>query len=289
MKSKLMVALAATTVIAVGLGAGSFAWFTSTAASTNNAFKTGTLSVSDSTYDNDDWGANWTAKPDGTGAITLGASLGNLQCGDSKMYTFTVTNGSSSLDLLYKSIFSDLMNSSGDVIITDSTGAAHTLSTVNDANLLNAVQFDLTIDRIAANDTGFVQSDETDQNKGSVTAELNDYQITAPNLNLNTLKSKLATVRKMAGDSSISDKYTIVVTLPRNIFTGTSSSTSGLAKIKASELASRDTANFEGTLQSDDNLYQGTVGAFQIKSVAAQNVTGALFDNADADNTVTAQ
>lgn len=89
MKKKSIVALTAAAAISVGLGAGSYAWFTSTATSAGNEFKTGTLNITQDVSAWSDVGA-------GTVDVT------NMQPGDQKMLSFTIGKGTSSLDLKYK-------------------------------------------------------------------------------------------------------------------------------------------------------------------------------------------
>lgn len=91
MNKKSLVALVATVVMTVGVTAGSYAWFTSSATSTDNTFKTGTLGITANYED-----AKWAAQ----------ANLDNMQPGDTKEYTFTIDNNKdgkvSTLDLIYK-------------------------------------------------------------------------------------------------------------------------------------------------------------------------------------------
>jgi spore coat-associated protein N len=112
MNKKSIIALAASAAITVGLGAGSYAWFTSTATSSGNVFKTGILSIDQSV----------------TGWSNVGAAevtVDNMQPGDQKVLPFTINNGTSTLDLKYK------------IQLTAGTPGAGI------ANLLDAAKFEL--------------------------------------------------------------------------------------------------------------------------------------------------
>ena len=110
MNKKSIIALAAATAITVGLGAGSYAWFTSTATSSGNAFKTGVLGISQTGFAESD--ATWGATRGNDGKWQVKDNLANMQCGDEKTYTFTVSNKKenvvSTLDIKYKSVISNL-------------------------------------------------------------------------------------------------------------------------------------------------------------------------------------
>lgn len=84
MKKKAIISLVLIAVMAFGIGAGSFAWFTSQATSTNNEFKAGTLTI------------------DSPGTITADlAEINNIYPSWNKSKTVTVHN-SGSLDFKYR-------------------------------------------------------------------------------------------------------------------------------------------------------------------------------------------
>lgn len=89
MNKKSIIALTAAAAITVGLGAGSLAWFTSTATSTGNKFTTGTLNITQQVEGWKDVGQKQVA-------------VDNMQPGDQKILPFTISNGTSTLGLKYK-------------------------------------------------------------------------------------------------------------------------------------------------------------------------------------------
>ncbi|GEM_PF-656325 len=89
MNKKSIIALTAAAAITVGLGAGSLAWFTSTATSAGNKFTTGTLNITQQVENWKDVGQKQVA-------------VDNMQPGDQKILPFTISNGTSTLGLKYK-------------------------------------------------------------------------------------------------------------------------------------------------------------------------------------------
>lgn len=89
MNKKSIAALAAAAAVIFAAGWPSYAWYTSTATSDNNKFKSGTLSV---------------AKPNANNWIDAAGTdidVSNMQPGDSKQLKITVNNNSSTLPLKY--------------------------------------------------------------------------------------------------------------------------------------------------------------------------------------------
>jgi predicted ribosomally synthesized peptide with SipW-like signal peptide len=277
MKSRLMVALAATTAIVVGLGAGSFAWFTSTATSNNNTFQAGTLAIAKTNLSD-----KWVEANDSTKT----AVLNNLQCGDSKVYTYEFNNlkddtTASTLDLLYKNVMKDLYeSSSGNVIDPSNDKTVLANANTKKANLLNAMLFDLTIKRVGNRD-GFLTADDTNsgKNKGTAADVVDENNIIGQQVvfnakNLNELISILSEARKMTGKAIVTDTYTIKATLPQQIFEGT-----GLDSLTGrSSLAG--TEQTVGAIVTD-NDYREAPGGFVINTYAAQNVANAAYESPD--------
>lgn len=102
MKKKSIAALAIAATMTLGVGASSYAWFTSSATSSVNTFKSGILGL---TKTQDTWG-------------TIGIDLNNMECSDSRVYTYEFNNNKkddpnnkpSSLTMVYKN---DLTNVTG--------------------------------------------------------------------------------------------------------------------------------------------------------------------------------
>lgn len=133
MKKRLVISLVLVGLLAFGAGLGTYAWFTSSATSTDNIFTTGTLSVN-------------CATPSTPGTVTVTESdsvvLGNLQPGDKQSFSFDVSN-TGSLNMQYRF---KLDNISGDL----STGS-HPLK----------VSFDNGTTWINIADSGYVGTDGT--------------------------------------------------------------------------------------------------------------------------------
>jgi predicted ribosomally synthesized peptide with SipW-like signal peptide len=171
MNKKSLVALAAATAITVGLGAGSYAWFTSTATSTGNVFQTGTLGISQ-TAD-----ASWGATKDQDGKWIVKDNLANMQCGDERTYTFTVSNIKdnvvSTLAVKYRNVISNLAIDTPE-------------------NLLDVARFDVTC-------TG----------ENPINTNNNDLTFTQ----LSTLLGQ-DRILQVKGNTEVKDDYTITVKLP---------------------------------------------------------------------------
>lgn len=87
MNKKSIAALAIAATMTLGVGASSYAWFTSSATSSNNVFMTGKLKAG--------IGSQWKTLQSGN------INVNNMQPGDSKTLTVSVNNDSSTLDMKY--------------------------------------------------------------------------------------------------------------------------------------------------------------------------------------------
>lgn len=139
MNNKTLTALVATTAITVGLSAGTFAWFTGSAASEVNTFTVGTLNISKT---QDTW----------TNYEGMNVAMENMQCGDKKIYKFEVTNkdaehGVSTLSLIYNSTIEDLTDDEKEKF--DLRDVARFDLKIEGANAVNEIT-DLTYDGLKA-------------------------------------------------------------------------------------------------------------------------------------------
>lgn len=125
MNKKSIIALTSAAVLTVGMTIGSYAWFTSTATSQNNTFKTGILGVTSDYAQGEVNTINGLQR-------NAQIDLNNMQPGDFESFTYTINNYRtesgdkvSTLDLIF-----------ANAIIDDSA---------TQYSLLNAAKFDLTI------------------------------------------------------------------------------------------------------------------------------------------------
>lgn len=182
MNKKSIAALAIAATMTLGVGASSYAWFTSTATSNMNKFQAGTLGVTTSI-----------TNPDKTDSLDL--LITNMECGTSATYTYTVdnlkdkaTNTPSSLDLHFTNA----------VVGDDDTSKLYD-------NLLEVAKFDLTV-------TGTTGAALTD-GKAFDTLKGTD-------LSFSDLTSRLNSEVKLNGGTTNSVTYTIVAKLPEELTTG---------------------------------------------------------------------
>lgn len=275
MKTRLIIAISAITATAVGLGAGSFAWFTSKATSSSNAFQVGTLAIG-KTASSDKW-AEVNGKP---------AVLNNLQCGDSRTYTYefnnaTASNTNSTLDLLYKNVMTDLYDIASGNILDPVDNSVLASANAKKADLLNAALFDLTIKRVGNKDGFLTNADTSTGTYKGVISDVNDtsnaavgQQVVFNAKNLTDLKNILSEERKMAGGALVTDTYTFQITLPQQVFAGTGDdSLTGKSSLAGTEYSSNNNE------VKTDNDYQGAPGGFVINTYAAQNTASAAYDN----------
>lgn len=177
MKKKAIISLVLVAMLAFGIGAGSFAWFTSTATSANNVFAAGTLEI---------------ANP-GDGVFSIGvAEVNNIYPTWTGSQTITVKN-TGSLDFMYRLANITLKSFSA------KNGVAQDIL-FNGTNGLE-VSFDNTnwvkANAVANKDFGTIAANATKDNTATFTIYYrlpqdanNDYQGASATLNFNFLATQ---------------------------------------------------------------------------------------------------